>query len=183
MRKGPISLIIIAALIIAGTGWWYAHTGQPAIPADAGPAYSGATSTPEGTSATTPTQPHDTGDDTAIAPPPAAASGSGTAPQQEMRFEGIPVTFRAGSTTYEARITDGADVFELMEQLRKTDEFVFTSQDHPGMGQFITSIDGKQNKGRYYWFLYVNGVSSPSGASATTLHARDVIEWRYEKSY
>ena len=53
----------------------------------------------------------------------------------------------------------------------------------PGMGAFVESINGQRNTNGFYWILYVNGTSSPTGASQTLVHANDSLEWRYEKGY
>ncbi len=61
-------------------------------------------------------------------------------------------------------------------------QFIYTGHDDPGLGFFVDSINGKKNSNGLYWFLYVNGVSSATGASQTMLHPGDVVEWRYEKN-
>lgn len=70
-----------------------------------------------------------------------------------------------------------------MKTLASTDAISFTARDFPGLGVFIESINGKKNADGYFWILYVNGKSSDTGASQTTLKAGDAIEWRYEKGY
>lgn len=58
----------------------------------------------------------------------------------------------------------------------------FTGKDYPGIGLFVTSIAGRVNTDNEYWFLYVNGTSSASGASATHISPGDIVEWRYEEA-
>jgi hypothetical protein len=84
----------------------------------------------------------------------------------------IPV--QASSTALEAMAS-----FEESSQHR----FTYTGHDYPGLGFFVDSINGKANANGLYWFLYVNGESSDTGASQTLLHPGDVVEWRYERSH
>jgi hypothetical protein len=92
-------------------------------------------------------------------------------------------TVKAGDKTYFVPVTQGETVTAAMRALASTSDFIFTGRDYPGMGEFIDSINGMKNAGGLYWILYVNGVSASSGASAMTVNADDVIEWKYEKSY
>ncbi|MDO8521822.1 MAG: DUF4430 domain-containing protein, partial [bacterium] len=72
---------------------------------------------------------------------------------------------------------------DAMNILASSSSFRFTSKDFSGMGAFVESINGKQNSNNLYWILYINGKSSDVGASQTTVHSGDTIEWRYEKGY
>lgn len=93
------------------------------------------------------------------------------------------VTLKVGDTSYRIYVPAGATVLDAMNTLTSTGNFTFTSKEFPGMGAFIESINGKANRGGSSWFLYVNGTSSDTGASQTTLKAGDTVEWRYEKNY
>ena len=86
-----------------------------------------------------------------------------------------------GSTQYRLSFPLNSTVEAAMKLLEQQNpSFTFTEQNYPGLGEFVNSINGKQNVSGNYWFLYVNGIDSPTGISETTLHSGDSIEWRYE---
>lgn len=94
------------------------------------------------------------------------------------------ITITVASSTYTVGIEDGENVIDAMQALAAQESsFTYTGEEYPGMGYFVESIDGKENGSGSYWFLYVNGTSSNTGASATAVHPGDAIEWRYEKSH
>ncbi|MBI5457874.1 DUF4430 domain-containing protein [Candidatus Kaiserbacteria bacterium] len=101
----------------------------------------------------------------------------------ETAAQAANVTLLVPGTSYGVYVRPGATVVDAMNTLISTTNFRFTAKDFPGMGMFVESINGKQNGDGSYWFLYVNGKSSDTGVSQTTLKAGDTIEWRYEKSY
>lgn len=91
--------------------------------------------------------------------------------------------FKVGEKTYSVDIAAGETVIDAMRTLASTTDFTYTSRDYPGLGVFVDSIDGIKNAGGMYWILSVNGATSASGVSATTLKTGDVIEWKYEKGF
>lgn len=82
---------------------------------------------------------------------------------------------------YDARVEEGATVYNLMEKLRQTSDFTFAGEDYAGLGFFVESVNGlEQNstEGRY-WIYYVNGQSANVGVSNYIIKSGDIIEWRY----
>ena len=73
-------------------------------------------------------------------------------------------------------------VFEAMQKAA-SEGLSFSGKEHPGLGFFVDSINGKKAEGGYYWFLYINGESSSTGASQTLVRPGDAVEWRYKQSY
>jgi len=73
-------------------------------------------------------------------------------------------------------------VYESMLAYQASGGFTFSGREYVGLGFMLESINGKGPSGGKYWFLYINGISSPTGASQTTLKAGDRIEWRYKQS-
>ena len=96
---------------------------------------------------------------------------------------GVNFTLSVGGEVYSDTVHDGATVIDAMNTLASGGSFRFTSKDFPGIGAFVESINGQRNTNGFYWILYVNGTSSPTGASQTLVHANDSLEWRYEKGY
>lgn len=92
-------------------------------------------------------------------------------------------TLTVGSSTYTTHIHDGDTLYDTMRALSSTTNFIFTGREYIGMGFFVESINGKVSADSHYWILYKNGTRSSTGVSQTTLHAGDVAEWKYEKSY
>ena len=93
------------------------------------------------------------------------------------------VTLSVAGTSYGVYAPVGATVLDAMRRLASTTGFAFTGHESSGLGLFVDSINGKKSADGSYWFLYVNGKSSDTGTSATTLKAGDTVEWRYEKNY
>lgn len=51
----------------------------------------------------------------------------------------------------------------------------------PGAGEYVTSIDGKkEDTGKSFWSLYVNGTQSQVGAGDYKPKDGDKIEWKLE---
>lgn len=94
------------------------------------------------------------------------------------------VTFIVGDAHYSVVITSGETVENAMKTLaaQKTG-FVYTEKSYTGLGEYINSINGEPNGNGLYWFLYVNGKSSDTGASATHLSPGDTVTWKYEQNY
>ena len=95
----------------------------------------------------------------------------------------IAVSLSVGDKHYTASVPEDSTVIELMRSIASTAEFTFDGRDYPALGFFVESIAGKKNVDGYYWFLYVNGKPSETGASQTTLKDGDAVEWRYKKSH
>lgn len=92
-------------------------------------------------------------------------------------------TFTVGDVTYPIDIATGTSVLDAMKSLSSSGAITYTSQEYPGLGAFIDSINGQKSDKDNYWILYVNGTTTASGVSATTIASGDTVEWRYEKGY
>jgi len=102
----------------------------------------------------------------------------------EMLVTPMPnVTIAVASTTYAVYTAVGSTVLDAMQAAASSTSFIFTGREYPSLGYFVESIGGKKNADGYYWFLYVNGKSSDTGASQTNLSTGDAVEWRYKKEY
>jgi len=73
-------------------------------------------------------------------------------------------------------------VLEAMYAHQAAGGFTFTGKEHPSLGFFVETINGRGAADGKYWFLYINGESSPTGASDTNVSRGDTIEWRYKKA-
>jgi hypothetical protein len=77
----------------------------------------------------------------------------------------------------------GETVLASMRAYAEAGGITFTGTEYPGLGFFVESINGRENARNYSWFLYLNGISSQTGASATVVREGDIVEWRYKDSY
>jgi len=93
------------------------------------------------------------------------------------------ITMAVEGTLYPVYVEAGSTVLDAMREVASSSSFTFTGREHPGLGFFVESLNGKKSVDGYYWFLYVNGASSDTGASQTVLHPGDIVEWRYQHSY
>ena len=86
-----------------------------------------------------------------------------------------------GGASYTLAFPSGSTLEAAMKLLESQNPpFTFTEHEYPGLGEFVDSLNGKANANGNYWFIYINGVDSPTGVTATTVHSGDLIEWRYE---
>lgn len=115
----------------------------------------------------------------ASAPASAAEAEQAAAPAR-----GAPnATLAAGGAEYPLAVSGTENVIDVMRTLASTTDFSFTGSETPSLGFFVESISGRKSGEGKYWFLYVNGASSPKGASQTIVRPGDRIEWRYQEAY
>ncbi len=102
---------------------------------------------------------------------------SAVAPATEQQGQ---VTLTAGSSTYTASMQEGETVLAVMQALASTTSFTYSGKTYPSLGLFVESINGTKGSGSNYWILYINGTSSPVGASSATVKPGDTVEWKLE---
>ena len=132
------------------------------------------------TTATGPTVAH-----TKILPPPISPPRSiveATSSHEAAPTPAPNVTILVASTSYRVYVPPDSTVLDAMRAASASSSFSFTDRDYASLGFFVESIEGHPNASGSYWFLYLNGTSSDTGASQTTLHDGDTVEWRYEKN-
>jgi len=78
------------------------------------------------------------------------------------------------------RIAEAGILLDSMQSLRATGDLSFSGKEHPGLGFFVESVNGKKAADGYNWMLYVNDKESSTGASQTRISRGDSIEWKYE---
>jgi len=97
----------------------------------------------------------------------------------------VPVTLIAPDYTYELSVPPEITVLALLEAAEMKTDFRYEARDYGRtLGQLVTEINGLSENKRtgHYWIYYVNGRWATEGVSHYTLNARDIIEWKYEKS-
>lgn len=115
--------------------------------------------------------------------PPSSATPASPAPTQTAAETAAETaTLVIEGRRYSFQVTDGITVADAMRNLSSTG-LRYTAREYAGLGIFIESIDGKSGTKDEGWFLYVNDVSAPRGASQTIVEIGDIIEWRFKKSY
>lgn len=92
-------------------------------------------------------------------------------------------TLKVGDKEYTVDVIPNETVTGAMQKLSTNGSLTYTSQEYPGLGVFIDSINGQKNSSDNYWILYVNGTTTSTGASATIINPGDAVEWKYEKGY
>lgn len=119
-----------------------------------------------------------------LKPAPAAYQGRSSLGTSTIKTTPVPdVTISVDGRSYAAYVAPGGSVLDAMNELASTTDLTFTAKDFPGMGEFVGSINGKENTGGSYWFLYVDGKESSAGISSTVLQPGDAVEWKYEQGY
>lgn len=123
-------------------------------------------------------------------PQPGAASAQATESTEQPTPEQTPPTvvcqsvrIVAGPASYEPCVDGQVSVLSAMQLAAERHGLVFTGREYPSLGLYIESINGKKGEDGYYWFLYINEVSSTQGASSALVGPGDVIEWRYKLGY
>lgn len=89
-------------------------------------------------------------------------------------------TLIVDGSAYPIELAPGDTVLDAMQKARAFG-LDFSGREYPSLGYFVESISGKAAQGGYYWFLYINGISSQTGASQTPIHPGDTVEWRYKR--
>jgi len=92
------------------------------------------------------------------------------------------ITLEIGDKKYQAEVKPESTAYDLMKILQTTRGLKFSAKEYAGMGALVEEIDGIKNdlKANKFWIFYVNGESSPVGASSYVLKNNDVINWKYE---
>lgn len=167
MNTKHYSIYLVFTLLLSGAVFWgtYSQAHTPPL-----------TVTPAPTPATSTRTQRDI-------PGGASAASSARAESAAATAHSSDVSLTAGSTSYAMPFAAGASVLDLMRAAAASSSFTFTGHDYPGLGFFVDAIDGVDAAKGSHWFLYVNGVSSETGASQTMLHPGDEVEWRYERDH
>lgn len=92
----------------------------------------------------------------------------------------IPVTIIIGKTKYAENIPINSSAFDAMTLLAADKKITLTDKYYPGLGNFISEINGIKNENGFYWTFYINNTYSLVGASTLILARGDTVEWRYE---
>ena len=103
-----------------------------------------------------------------------------TAETREVKPPEIEAVISIEGTRYDAGIPADSTVLEAMRALLDSGAITFSGREYPSLGFFVESLNGKYGGDGFYWILYVNGKTSETGASQTSLKAGDAVEWRYE---
>ncbi len=175
-RTLPYLIIAVVLLIAGGLALTFDHGSSSTIPT--------ATSTTSVVPSTTQTKPSGSA---ATEPTGTIAGLSSSVPAPRSTTQPVSpasnATISVGSTTYPVTIVAGETVDAAMHDLAASNSsFTFTEKNYPSLGEMIESINGLANADGTYWFLYINGKSSQTGASSTHLNPGDAVSWRYEKN-
>lgn len=94
----------------------------------------------------------------------------------------IGVTLNVLDKSYQVKPNEGSTVFDAMNKIAKENpkSFLFSYRKYPGMGVFISSINGIKGKKGGYWIYYINNKKASVGVSKYVLKPGDVIAWRQE---
>lgn len=96
----------------------------------------------------------------------------------------IPVSLVVGEERYEAQVTPGSSVYDVMKHA-EAQGLEFKGRSFSGMGFFVEEIQGKaqSNRAGMYWLYSINGKKAEVGVSNYIIQPNDVISWSYEQSY
>jgi Domain of unknown function (DUF4430) len=79
--------------------------------------------------------------------------------------------------------TSGTVLAAMRAYADTTSSFTFAGVEYPGMGFFVTEINGISQGEGSYWMLYRNGNPVNCGAAECWVEPGEVVEWRLEKGY
>lgn len=60
------------------------------------------------------------------------------------------------------------------------DKHKVQTEDYPGVGEMVTSIDGVKPTDKQFWAFYVNGKTAQVGADTYVTEPSDTITWKLE---
>lgn len=94
----------------------------------------------------------------------------------------IKVSLEVLDKVYKSEVNEGSSVFDAMQKIKDTPEnlFDFKYKETPGLGNFITEINGMKGTPGKYWIYYVNSEKATIGASQYVLKEGDIIRWSQE---
>ena len=97
----------------------------------------------------------------------------------------VTISAAGQNNNYQIPASSPVTVADLLSAAREQG-LQFTADDYgQPLGLLVTSINGLANDQpkQKYWYLYVNGQLSSTGASATLAAPGNTVEWRYELSH
>lgn len=98
--------------------------------------------------------------------------------------ENIKIELEVSDKKYETEVKEGSSVFEAMEKIKNDsvmdNSFDFKYKETPGLGNFITEINGMKGAPGKYWIYYINNEKATIGASKFILKQGDIIRWNQE---
>ncbi|MDD4901172.1 MAG: DUF4430 domain-containing protein [Patescibacteria group bacterium] len=98
------------------------------------------------------------------------------------QIERLQAAMLIDGAEYGAAVEAGGSVYDLMAALQQEKKINFQGQNYPGLGFFVTEINGiKNNPLGENWIYYVNGQPAKVGVSYYKLKNNDIVEWKYEK--
>ncbi len=71
---------------------------------------------------------------------------------------------------------DGKNALEILKS-----SYNVETKTSDGLGEFVTSIDGRVPDDKHFWAFYVNGEQSQVGASSYITKSTDAITWKLEE--
>ncbi|MCX6760979.1 MAG: DUF4430 domain-containing protein [Candidatus Nealsonbacteria bacterium] len=78
-------------------------------------------------------------------------------------------------------ISKNSNVFSLLEEMSKQENFKIESKEYKGMGLLVESIDGVKNgTDNKYWQYWVNGELPMVAADKKEVKNGDKIEWKFD---
>ena len=107
----------------------------------------------------------------------------GTVKPQPPRVSVIPdtrptIAFSVEGTMYQMPIVVGETLEQAMERFQNENHsFSFHGKKIPGMGFFVTEMNGVKEGDGKYWVYYIHNVSATRGISTQEIKVGDVIRW------
>lgn len=90
------------------------------------------------------------------------------------------------ATRYQQNVIQGSTVYDLMKELTRNSDFVFSGKEFSGgLGFFVEEINGIRNnreQKNHYWIYSINGQKAKVGVSTNVVQSNDIITWTYEKA-
>ncbi|HEY5587934.1 MAG TPA: DUF4430 domain-containing protein [Candidatus Paceibacterota bacterium] len=101
-----------------------------------------------------------------------------------LSVQGIKISLNVLDKKYNTEIKEKSSLFEAMEKIKKESAegkiFDFKYKETPGLGNFITEINGEKGTPGRYWIYYVNGKLASVGVSNYILKEGDIINWNQD---
>lgn len=86
------------------------------------------------------------------------------------------------TATYDIVAADTRTVLDLLNRATRQGLTIEVEDYGSSLGVLVTALNGQanDNKKNMYWYLYVNGQITSTGASNVKVVPGDTVEWRYE---
>jgi hypothetical protein len=97
----------------------------------------------------------------------------------DTKGDAVPTAAPSATAEFTAHFADGVEGKAALETFKA--QYAIETKEYPGMGEYVTSINGREAAADEFWAFYVNSAQATEGAGTYKAKAGDKLEFRIEK--